>query len=859
MSSDSDATLTHAGLPPADPTATVGIGQGAAALPPAAVPGYRLDRELGRGGMGVVYLATQYGLNRSVALKMVLSGEHASATEKGRFLAEAEAVAAVRHPGVVQVFDFGTHDGRPYFALEYLSGGSLSERLNGTPLAASDAAKVVEAVGRAVQAVHDAGVIHRDLKPANILFDAAGLPKVTDFGLARKGDASLTATGAILGTPSYMAPEQAEGRKDVGPAADVYALGAVLYECLTGRPPFRAASALETIHQVLKDEPVPPSRFTPKLPRDLETVALKCLNKDRRKRYATAGAMADDLTRYLNGEPILARPVSAVDRGWRWVKRNPLLAAVVIGGPALLTGTTVVVLVALLMTAAANVKLAAERQNAENQKVEAERQRELAHTRLEKAIEAVDKMLTRVGSERWATNPALQEDRRQVLEDAVAFYTGFAAEDSTDPQVRREAAKAHARVAGVYLMLGDLEKTVTSAREAQRLYAELSAEFPTNGDYPAGASHAFSLSGGASALAAQYSDALTDYTRAVDASDTARQLDPHSAEYTLRAVEARSSLAFFYLQADRVKGEEVAERMLQHARLIGTDPNARYEYRVALAFALAVAATYDQTAAARTAAQTLTAASAKYDEAADLLAGLDGQPAPTGHAWDRFAHTRAMVAVQRAFIACLLATTPDERREGAKQMDAGLKLYDGLLRVNPKAFPYRLQKYHALRSLVAVHQMLRDPVAAAQATADADRLIDAMVKENPNLEWLRATDALRQSNLLVERVRAGDPFAFEAEADKLIAIAQPQARGDVTYNVACAYAIAGGRWPAGAGGRAAKAVELLDRLRQAGYFRVPARVTHLEKDRDLASLGDRDDYKEFLKAVKRPADPPKPK
>jgi WD40 repeat protein len=297
-------------------------------LLPSSVPGYEVLRELGRGGMGVVYLARQVKLDRLVALKMVLSGAHAGANDRVRFRTEALAVARLRHPNIVQIHDVGEHDGLPYFSLEFCPGGSLAQRLAGTPMPPGEAAALVERLALAMHAAHASGVVHRDLKPANVLLADDRTPKVTDFGLAKRLDeAGQTATGAVLGTPSYMAPEQAEGKKDVGPACDVYALGAILYECLTGRPPFRASTPLDTILQVVADEPVPPRRLLSAVPRDLETVCLKCLHKDPRRRYSSAEALAEDLRRFRAGEPVRARPVSRAERLWRWGRRNPVLAA----------------------------------------------------------------------------------------------------------------------------------------------------------------------------------------------------------------------------------------------------------------------------------------------------------------------------------------------------------------------------------------------------------------------------------------------------------------------------------------------------------------------------------------------------
>jgi serine/threonine-protein kinase len=301
------------------------------------IPGYEVEAVLGVGGMGVVFRARHLDLNRVVALKMALAGEYAGPRERERFRREAEAVARLQHPNVVQVFDVGEADGRPFFTMEFLDGGSLAQRMKGTPVPAREAAEMVATLAGAVEAAHRSGIVHRDLKPANILRTADGVLKVSDFGLARRldGPAALTRSGAAVGTPSYMAPEQARGHADqVGPAADIYALGAILYECLTGRPPFRGETAAETIDHVIHREPTPPGRLNTLLPRDLETICLKCLDKDPGRRYPAAADLAADLGRFLNHEPIRARPVGRVERGLRWARRRPaaagLLAAVVL-------------------------------------------------------------------------------------------------------------------------------------------------------------------------------------------------------------------------------------------------------------------------------------------------------------------------------------------------------------------------------------------------------------------------------------------------------------------------------------------------------------------------------------------------
>jgi serine/threonine-protein kinase len=316
---------------------TPGLGPGADTPPPRPpggdlprIPGYDVEAVLGRGGMGVVYKARHLRLNRTVALKMLLAGAYAGPQELARFLREAEAEAGLRHPHIVQVHDVGEHDGRPYFTMELVEGGSLAQKLRGTPQPARPAAELLASLAEAVHVAHQGGIVHRDLKPANILLTADGTPKITDFGLARRlqGEAGLTQSGVQMGTPSYMAPEQAQGQSRViGPAVDVYALGAILYELLTGRPPYHGETPSETVLQVISQDPVPPSRLNAKVPRDLETICLKCLHKDPQRRYVTAAALADDLQRFVRGEPIAARPAGLFERLGKWVRRRPGRAA----------------------------------------------------------------------------------------------------------------------------------------------------------------------------------------------------------------------------------------------------------------------------------------------------------------------------------------------------------------------------------------------------------------------------------------------------------------------------------------------------------------------------------------------------
>jgi serine/threonine-protein kinase len=305
------------------------------------VPGYEVESVLGRGGMGIVFRARHLRLNRLVALKMSLAGMSGEPRERERFQREAEAEAALRHPNIVQVHDVGEHDGRPYFTMELVEGGSLAQKLAGTPQPGRHAAALVATLAAAVQVAHQGGIVHRDLKPANVLLTADGTPKIADFGVARRleGGAGLTQTGVPVGTPSYMAPEQARGQTHaIGPAVDVYALGAILYELLTGRPPFHGETPAATVLQVISEDPVSPTRLNARVPRDLETICLKCLHKDPQRRYPTAAALADDLQRFLRGEPIAARPAGLTERLGKWVCRRPGWAALLAASLLVATG-----------------------------------------------------------------------------------------------------------------------------------------------------------------------------------------------------------------------------------------------------------------------------------------------------------------------------------------------------------------------------------------------------------------------------------------------------------------------------------------------------------------------------------------
>jgi tetratricopeptide (TPR) repeat protein len=437
---------------------------------------YELLGALARGGMGIVYRARQRSLNRPVALKMMLAGRHASADDIQRFKNEAEAAANLDHPHIVPVYEVGEHDGQSYLVMKLIEGASLAHLVGsgqwevGGHDTSRRAAGLISTVARAVHHAHQRGVLHRDLKPSNILVDAQGQPYVTDFGLAKRvgGDIELTQSGAILGSPPYMAAEQATGcRGAVTTATDVYGLGAVLYALLTGRPPFQADSALETIEKVKACEPEPPSSINPRIDRDLETICLKCLQKVPQRRYASAQELADDLDRWLGGQPITARPVTRAERAWRWCRRNPAVAA--------LTGAVAsLAVMALVGLVVSNRTIARER-------VEAERQRD-------EARQAVDDMYTEVAEQWLAQQAALEPVQNKFLQKALEYYQRFAGIEATDPQVRLKTAVAYDRVGLIQERLGRHPEAEAAYRRGLSILKQLTTDSPLLPEYRSGLS-----------------------------------------------------------------------------------------------------------------------------------------------------------------------------------------------------------------------------------------------------------------------------------------------------------------------------------------------------------------------------------
>ena len=451
------ADTTVSGMPDADSPTQAAEGQGTTPhLPPGATVryfgDYELQREIARGGMGVVFKARQVKLNRPVALKMILAGSLAGEAEIQRFYLEAEAAANLDHPGIVPIFEVGNHEGQHYFSMGFVEGQSLAQRVAEGPLPPREAAGLMVQIAEAVQYAHEKEVIHRDLKPSNVLLDAQGQPKVTDFGLAKKlrSDSALTASGQIMGTPSYMPPEQAEARADIGPLADVYSLGAILFCLLTGRPPFQAASAWDTLKQVLEQDPPAPHSLNAAIPLDLETIALKCLQKEPHRRYGSARELAEELNRFLADKPIRARQVSSTERCGRWARRNPVVAVMC----GVLTALLVAVAVGSLLVAGRFASLAGAEHSARlesdrlaSSESEARVEAEKAHTaeskeklRAEEALrDAVDQTYLATRNEVRAIRLAHESGWRRAALERIGGLVGLGSRKLDRADLRTEA------------------------------------------------------------------------------------------------------------------------------------------------------------------------------------------------------------------------------------------------------------------------------------------------------------------------------------------------------------------------------------------------------------------------------------
>ncbi|HZU35659.1 MAG TPA: protein kinase [Gemmataceae bacterium] len=773
------------------------------------VAGYEILGVLGRGAMGVVYKARQRGLKRVVALKMILAGGHASETELGRFRTEAEAVGGLQHPHIVQVYEVGEQDGCPYLSLEYVNGGSLQTKLAGAPQPVGPAAQLMQVIAQAMDFAHKRGIIHRDLKPANIMLMAPvtgasvsdqslgvaplveqtyGIPKITDFGLAKRleEETGQTRSGAILGTPSYMAPEQAEGMsKDVGPLADQYALGAILYEMLTGRPPFRGATVWETLDQVRTQEPVPPSRLQPKVPHDLETICLKCLQKEPGKRYADAAGLAEDLRRFVAREPIMARPVSAAERCWRWCKRHPTVAFL----SGLVAALAVAVVVGSILFA---VQLAYEKDIAVQAEHLAEVNEGMAKVNERKAVANEAKAVaaqqvadgqarlalgtiydvTTILDEKLRTRAEMGPLRKQLLQLVMKRLDKISGDAVTSGKANRTMGVALQRMGTFYNQMGMTPQEIEVYKRSLVIFDRLMREHPDE-DW-----NAF--------------DAAISYD---NLGEIGREIEPNPAklfEPYLKGLALRRALVDHPNQAEptlsnRLRALATSYIKLAMLSLAVGDPRAAADYgHEAVRRSESIVASTPADVAQRREV---------LSSAYFMLAGADLRLGHEGQARAEYGRCREL----REQLVQADATNAYAKQELARVLAAM-----GDLEMETKHLPAALEKYHEARALFA-KLVAKDPgnpelqwylananyalATALSAVGDtgARPLYEACLKSRRELLHIDPKNTQRQIELMLVLARLGHDSEAAGLAAAILAYA-PRHPG-MLYGAACGYAL----------------------------------------------------------------------
>jgi tetratricopeptide (TPR) repeat protein len=687
--------------------------------------------------MGIVYRARQASLKRIVALKMIRAGAQASPLALTRFRNEALAVASLQHPHIVQIYEVGEHQGLPYFSLEFVEGGGLDQLLADKPQPPRPGAALVEKLARAIHYAHEHGIVHRDLKPANVLLSFgreppasagggsatragaerlnAATPKITDFGLALQlaDEAGVTRARTVLGTPSYMAPEQAQAnRAAIGPATDVYAVGAILYEVLTGRPPFLGATPADTVHQVVEQEPLPPSRLVHKVPRDLETICLKCLEKDTRRRYRSALALAEDLNRFLTGRPIKARPTPIWGRVAKWARRRPAVAS--------LLGVSAVALLSILAFGIwYRDRLRTERDHAERS--------------FQNAFAAVEDMLTQAGAADLAFAKRMEQKRRRLLEKALPFYLYFLHQPSADALVRRKAGRAFKYLGDIYRNIGQMDEAETAYLQAIERLDAWKREAPADADFQHDLADSYNWLGELYRTTERLAQAEAAFQDALRLQETLGADYPRRAQYHKEKARTLYNLGLVFKDTDRPRESKKAfqkaiDILQQLADRDPDDSSNRQELARAYFNRGPVLAITDGFEAAR----------ASYDRALTLLLRLVAAEPPN----PEYRHEAGVALNNRGNLLVREgrrlepASSRERYLEAAADHERARSFFLKLSRDYPSTPVYRQELANTYNSLGAVRYFLTGPAEvteAEQAWRAALRQARLLVEENPRV------------------------------------------------------------------------------------------------------------------------------
>jgi serine/threonine protein kinase/tetratricopeptide (TPR) repeat protein len=811
------------------------------------IPGYRILDVLDRGGMAVVYTARQLSLNRVVALKVIRGGEHAGPKELERFRAEVEAVASLRHPNIVQVFEAGEWNGMPYCAMELVSGGSLARKLNGNPLQAEAAAGLTVKLARALHAAHQAGIVHRDLKPANVLLeptqhndglelhDELGIsqrfePKVADFGLAkRQGDSTLhTATGELLGTPSYMAPEQAFGSQaEIGPRTDVYALGVMLYEMLTGRPPFRASTSLETLRQVTHDEPVSLHRFQSAIPRDLETICFKCLEKSPNRRYASAAELAGDVERFLAGKPIHARRASSFECAVKWSRRNPAWAVAIsiaaLAAIGVLAGTIV-----------HNRLLQVEIRRANESTAEAKRQKAQAIANFNKTQETLLGMLNQLWQEsQLSGDEGHRELRENLLRAMLQYYVDVPLEHAdSDPDLRLTGALVKFHAAHVHHYLGEYEQAAAQFRAVLPAFEELATADPGNSVYRRSwALCCFRLSGTLK-LSGEMDQATQWLRKALEILGATS-----SDNVALRCLEARCrvDLARLYEIANELSEaiNEAEKSAALWRSIVSTEPDNE-EHRWNLCDTL-------------TTLSRLVAKDRRFNEVEALVA----ESTAVAETWNGETasfyalHSRTGLADANRILA--IGKMEQARNDEARlHFQAAIKLLDQVFEQSPDSVGARNVAHGVYWCRAMMHQSMALQQAAL---ADWNRCVEMSDGEFRDIAVIQRARFRLDMNDVQQAAADADDLLADQELPPNVLFELAVIYSRCAENAASIKSLDSLERDAKSNEFAAQAVKCLEESRAAGFFADPKRIRDLQTVPALAVLRARADFQKLLDEV----------
>jgi serine/threonine protein kinase/Flp pilus assembly protein TadD len=784
------------------------LSRSAAAAPsPPKGEEYEILGELGRGGMGMVYKARQLRLNRVVALKMIRAGLHADPGDLFRFQREAEAVAQLRHPNIVQIYEVGDRHGLPFFSLEYVGGGSLQKQLDGTPRPPRQTAELIETLARAMDFAHKQGIVHRDLKPANILLTEDGTPKITDFGLAKRleeADSGQTGTGAILGTPTYMAPEQAQGKNRlIGPAADVYALGAMLYDLLTGRPPFKGETIMDTLQLLQTTEPVPPTRLQPKVPRDLETICLKCLQKEPARRYSTALELAEDLNRFLNHQPIKARQTSLAERTWKWARRSPAAAALsVLSAFTVVALTTGGWLLARSESERAHVAQTLKVQ-ADEAREEAENEQKRAETNLYRAFDSGDQLFQRIAQEALLNQPAMERVRRDLLLRSLTFYQEFLRETPNNRNLLYDVGRAQRRVADIYEKLDDPLEALAHYGAAEVTFERLARENPGRSEYVYDEARTRNDMAIVLHRLERTDEAEKEYDRAATLLTGLIRTADNVPEY--RADLAASHISRAALLLKQGRGKEAGDfynQAIQQLELLHKQSPDNASFRVKLAGAYnnlgVLTHPTDRNEAMR-----------HYERALELVATDpkdEAQIAPF-HKERALGHSNVAVGY--------LSTGDVRSAEG--EFEKADTLLKSLTELFPYTAEYQYLRANAQRNLSNVYRKLHLPAKELAAAEAAYTLLKPLQQKSPNNPDYTADLARAATNLGFAVGPRKDPERVErlwAEAEELWLGLTKRYPGETTYQAALGKSLLNQGQLFAQEGRTGKALEDLERAVQ---------------------------------------------